>query len=527
LGALSQPGQLQGEDMGLLRHSRLPWALPIYDWCLDYLVTILPFLHFVGILTLFWLARDEIRGGFLMIFSFYYSVIWFAVLPEQKHLGQMLLPLTVSGGLGLWGLAKALGFLFLRFDFRDISIVIPKHVRIVAWVTLGVAVCWVLTCVVADRYSLRQRDHYVNDITELAARAVDAKEHIKDSRLFGVSVDPRRPSSPKGYILTIQASTKPGLLTCRHVQFPAPGIQGRIFITHHKLYPGRGQYFAVSCVHSALYGGDIRPYACAVIVPPGCSIVGCRELDLSAWKRLPFSTVFCDGEHLPGSPAVGKFQEGEGPSDQFFAIHTFNNLSSEVAYDYPWDLLTAFGLPFDQNFNYPGLAPERLAAVFESGSLGILRQPTTLEEFRQEGLPLDLLTAAPGVHLSKRENGVELQISPVPFAPVAEYPRLSVPTSGVYLFKVKYQQLKPGDLILKTAESDGKNPPKQCCLAHMEGNCPVKFLEVKLNAGDSIQLQLINQLSTDPAGSQFLIQEIQVFRERNPLWEVARDHDDK
>src|SRR6266446_6690444 len=74
--ALSQPGQLQGEDMGLLRQSRLPWALPIYDWCLDYLVTILPFLHFVGILTLFWLARDKIRGGFLIIFSFYYSVIW-------------------------------------------------------------------------------------------------------------------------------------------------------------------------------------------------------------------------------------------------------------------------------------------------------------------------------------------------------------------------------------------------------------------------------------------------------------------
>jgi len=54
----------------------------------------------------------------------------------------------------------------------------------------------------------------------------------------------------------------------------------------------------------------------------------------------------------------------------------------------------------------------------------------------------------------------------------------------------------------------------------MEGDCPVKFLEVKLNAGDSIQLQMVNQLSTDPAGSEFLIQGIQAYREKNPLWEV-------
>src|SRR5439155_912540 len=100
-GALSGPGCLQGEDMVLLRQSRLPWALPIYDWCLDYLIVMLPFLHIIGILILFWVGRDKIRGAFLLLFSLYYSVIWFAALPEEKHLGQMLLPLAAGGGLGL------------------------------------------------------------------------------------------------------------------------------------------------------------------------------------------------------------------------------------------------------------------------------------------------------------------------------------------------------------------------------------------------------------------------------------------
>ena len=58
------------------------------------------------------------------------------------------------------------------------------------------------------------------------------------------------------------------------------------------------------------------------------------------------------------------------------------------------------------------------------------------------------------------------------------------------------------------------------------GRTVTALLEVKLNAGDSIQLQMINQLSTDPAGSEFLIQGIQAYRERNPLWEVVGSLED-
>src|ERR1700687_1890374 len=202
----------------------------------------------------------------------------------------MLLPLAVTGGLGLWGLAGTLRFLLFRRDFRDITIVIPRRARIAGWAALGITVCWVFAWLIAYPYSVRQRDHYVNDIMELAAHAADAKDHIKDPRLFAALIDPRKPGPPTGYILTIQASTNPGPLTCRQVNFPTPEQQGRIFVTHHKLYSGRVQYFAVSCIHAEICGGDVRPFACTVTVPPGCSILGCRQLDLSDWKRLPFST---------------------------------------------------------------------------------------------------------------------------------------------------------------------------------------------------------------------------------------------
>jgi len=117
---------------------------------------------------------------------------------------------------------------------------------------------------------------------------------------------------------------------------------------------------------------------------------------------------------------------------------------------------------------------------------------------------------------------MDLKISCVPSTLIAQYSPLSVPSDGVYLFKVKYQQLKPGDLLLKAERTNRNDCPKQCCLPHIEGDCPVKYLEVKLDAGDSVQLQLINQLSTDPAGSEFLIQEVRAYQEKNPLWDVNR-----
>jgi hypothetical protein len=183
----------------------------------------------------------------------------------------------------------------------------------------------------------------VNQIRALAARGEDAKDEIKDDRVFSVYLPGDEPDV--GYVLAIQAAANPGYLTCRHVHFPSSTIPGRVFITHHKLHPGQLQYFAVSSFRAAKYG-DTRPYACAVTLNPGSSIVGCQKLNLSGWKRLGFSTIFCDGEKMAGSPQVGRLALSDLPTDPNFAKFLFNNFSSEVAYDYPWESLTVAGFSF-------------------------------------------------------------------------------------------------------------------------------------------------------------------------------------
>jgi hypothetical protein len=511
IGAFSHRGQIQGEDLGTLQQSRMHWALPVYKY-LDRLILILPSLHFVGILTFYWIGRERIRGSFLILFCIYYSVILFAVLPENKHVGQLLLSMAVTGGMGLWGLARFARFFILRFDLRELTLVIPKQVRLVGYACLGVAGCWALACFVAHPYCVRQRDHYVNAIRELAAHAVDAKYSIKDPRVFSVSIGPGKPNPPTGYFLTILASDNPGLLECRHVHFPAyPTTEGRVFVTRHKLYPARLQYFAVSCIHSPEFGGDIRPYTCTVTVPSGCSLVGCRRLDLSNWKKLPFSTIICDGEHFPGSPVVGRLSESDSPSYQF------NNLSSEISYGYPWHMLTDLGLVWDQNSTYLTLRPLPLVAAHEEGKATVLRSPRRNQlEACVSGLVLVSLLNEPGAYGDRHDEGIKLRIPPGLTGIIARSNPLVVEEDGAYLVKIKYRQTGLVDLSVK-AISTGVSPvPHQQCLPRLEDDLPVRFLELRLKAGEPIQVQLVNQYPPGPEGGEIEIQEIQAYRERFP-----------
>jgi len=286
------------------------------------------------------------------------------------------------------------------------------------------------------------------------------------------------------------------------------------------------QYFAVSCIHATKLGEN-RAYACSVILNPGSNIVSSRKLDLSEWKRLPFGTVFYDGEKSPGSPALGPMGSVDFVPNALIGKYFFNNLSSEIAYGYPWELLTVAGLPFHQNFEFPELRPEPLMTIHGEGEDLVLRSPGTWQETSQSDLPLQAFKAAPGIYLDEANQSIHLKLSSGNSGELATYPPLTVPESGIYLFKVKYRQVGLADLSLKAVRPDGKDPPKQCCLPQMEGDCLVKFLEIKLNADDAIQIQLINQLSADPAGSEFLIQEIQAFREKSPLWRLVREGDDQ
>jgi hypothetical protein len=152
--------------------------------------------------------------------------------------------------------------------------------------------------------SVTQRSSYLSAILRLAADEHAVGETLQDARTFAVRFEAGQASAPAGYLLTIRAGARPGILRCEHARHDPEGrMRSSAYQTRHQLHAGREQYFFVSCVHWANQG-DARDYACTVRVAGDAAIVASTRLDLSQWRRLPFSTVFYEGESRPGSPVV-------------------------------------------------------------------------------------------------------------------------------------------------------------------------------------------------------------------------------
>jgi hypothetical protein len=345
LHGFAGPGEIQGESSSALHDCRPALIRPLYDWLLDPLTLVLPWLHFVGIGALFLIGRERTRGACLLLFGPYYGAALFGVLPELKHVAPLLLPLTVAGGLGLWGLGRLLYLVAWRRDACAIPLHLPRSVRLACWVGLAALACWAAVCALAYPVSLRERRHLVRDVSALAARGEAAPETIRSPVLFSACSDPGPRPQHVGYQLTIEASAQPGLLTCRHVHFSAGAVPGRMFVTHHRLLPGSVQSYCVSCQTRAC-DDDPRPYACTVSLE-NARIISCTRLDLSAWKQLPFSTVIAYGSRCPGSPFVGWLTDPETDPILQASAFNFNNLSGWMVYGWSPGQLNRLGLPIE------------------------------------------------------------------------------------------------------------------------------------------------------------------------------------
>ena len=68
----------------------------------------MPYLFLIGVLATTCAGRQRLSALLLALFSVYYAGIMFLVLPDQKHLGVLLVPLYVFAGAGIWADCPAL-----------------------------------------------------------------------------------------------------------------------------------------------------------------------------------------------------------------------------------------------------------------------------------------------------------------------------------------------------------------------------------------------------------------------------------
>jgi hypothetical protein len=300
LNGLIVPGAFETLDRDQLHQARLPSLQWAYRTVLDPITDRLPWLFVLGVLvaTAFGSARPQ--AALLAAFSVLQAAALLLVLPEQKHLAAMQLPLCVLGGIGLWTIAK----LLCPSNW-------PRFVQFVGWrpsrawlaIALALALSWGTICGVAYFVSVRERQNLIGDIEAAARDATPAPETLHGDRVFSVHILPGSAADSTGYLLRIVAGADPGALLCRHIHFPQDWCWPRVLETTHRLNPGREQFFFVTCLQGSEIG-DPRPYSCFVTLDGDAHIVSASRVDLKHWQRLQVSTVFYEGQTSPGSPRV-------------------------------------------------------------------------------------------------------------------------------------------------------------------------------------------------------------------------------
>ncbi|HEX4000947.1 MAG TPA: VCBS repeat-containing protein, partial [Pirellulales bacterium] len=268
----------------------------------------MPYLFLIGAFATILAGRQRLVAALVALFSVYFVGIMFLVLPDQKHIAALLVPLYIFAGAGIWAVCR----LFVRSTWHDLRLAeLKARVFRACAAVFVVAAIWGLGCVWAHAHSVERREELLSEIRGRATMGTDSPEMLRGERNFAAPLRSDGTAEAAGYLLTISAAAHPGALTCRQIYFPHDWahVWGRELITFHTLIPNREQSFFVSCLACTKLG-DPRPQLCSVAIDGDAKILRCTRVDLKDWSHTQVSTLFYDGQRSPGSPA-----EMQSPAD--------------------------------------------------------------------------------------------------------------------------------------------------------------------------------------------------------------------
>jgi hypothetical protein len=451
------------------------WLAALAPWVLDPLSAVAPWLFALGACVS--LLRPGARWSALclIVFSVFYAAVLFLVLPEFKHAGPLILPLTVLGGVGL---ASLRGLAQPRVLAASARTALWPAVYLAAGLAVA-ALLWGVACGGAYYYSLGCRRALLDAVAKRAADGTPAPEALRSPQAFSVVQPPDKEIQQVGYLLRIAAGPGESFLECRHIHHADGPTSAGVLHTRHRLLPNREQCFFVVCRPGGAFG-DPRTHVCTAFLDGTARFLSCTCVPLSAWRRPPVTTVFAPGEASPGNSVVGGT-----PSVTLFAEPP------------DWNFI---GITAEEAFRCGLAAP---AALFPSADGGNLGASLASEGWR----PI----AARG-RTETVPGGLRVWIDGAPGGCAAETPLLTAPADGTYLFRLRYRP-EEGKLTLGALAEDGHARLALCTSGDPPGVEAVRSIQVKLLKGQKFSLMVADGGAEAEGRTVFVLEELLAYRD--------------
>jgi hypothetical protein len=408
---------------------------------LDPLYLLTPYLTIIGIIAALFQARPPIAGA-LVAFLLYYAAILFCVLPEYKHTGLLVLPLSVLSGLAVTSFA-------------------PSRWRQARWKSGGVTVLilvatWGAVSAIAYPYSVSRRAALIDEVRQATAGASETVG-IRSPQLFVFRRDSHDHPDRIGYLLEIEAGPKPAHLISRSLrQTDVP----RFYESTHNLLPGRKQFFFTTSYLGLSAGA--KSLENTILLDGDARILSAKKVDLSNWKDIEVSTVFYDGERSPGSPSVDGY-------------------SNRTIYALP---------PLDENLLTADESLRLARLVVASGPPALAMPLRPADTPVTMSVAPELFAITPGA-TKKTESGViRFTTSPAGGQGWLRSPGLTSPGGTIHL-RVRYR-LRKGNLAIAIFPEGGQPFVCQQAQAVQDGDSWTESVSLRRRAGEQFFFVIAN-----------------------------------
>ncbi len=405
---------MQG-DVGPRSGLRLFGNSFIYAWLIDPINEALPFLFVLCVVAAFLFSAQWLEISILTGFVVYYGLIFFLVLPELKHIGAFLPPVCVVSGIGLALLART------AYRYRSLALpALRGRTRNLLKTTATIGLVWGLACLAAYFAALNTRDTYIQQIGALPVKnplnrllwSPNRIEYVENVKPPG---EQNEESDRTGLLIRVRGGTDSSMLVCRHfIEFE--NNLKLSYMTRHRVEPGLEQRFFVTCLNGPI---GVIHYCCTVESTQEGAFSDCQMLDMRNWKGLPFCLVYSDGQHIPGSPALGS---------TFASVEFFD----------------------PSNFDIHGVELKTKLLRLKPDTKGVLFPDAS------EGTGLKVLSAVSNATLVPNGLTLQLQTSETNNLYVAQSIPLTANVEGDYFFELEYK-LQSGGIAFGALSSNSSS----------------------------------------------------------------------
>lgn len=255
------------------------------------------YLASVGTIILLFIGAYKHTVSFFITFVFYYSIIYWSMLPLSKHIMIMSVPISVLSGIFIFYIFSIINKKIVRRKVK--KMIFPKRKFLIFFSSIIVIfISYNIILYITMKYSTQIKNDLVNKIISISKEGKDITTDINPNWKNKFSIDLSQ-FKPIAVMVEFQTTGEKGLVTV-YDQYNKWGKVIPIEYKYNVASKERNHTLFTTCM-----GFNIdKNYRIKIQLPPNATISRVKLIPLTNWNGTTYGTVFDKNHKSPGAESI-------------------------------------------------------------------------------------------------------------------------------------------------------------------------------------------------------------------------------